>query len=77
MLAMVAVATTACQNEPEVGNTPDGGTREITVKESLANFNRATDVAFEEGDQIGLHIITNEVTSTTPSTPTLVANSWA
>ena len=61
MLAMVAVATTACQNEPEVGNTPDGGTREITVKESLANFNRATDVAFEEGDQIGLHIITNEV----------------
>ena len=60
MLAMVAVVATACQNEPE-GITPDGSAREITVKGSLANFNRATDTAFEEGDQIGLHIITNEV----------------
>ncbi|MBR4851696.1 MAG: fimbrillin family protein [Tidjanibacter sp.] len=60
MLAMVAVVATACQNEPE-GITPDGSAREITVKGSLANFNRATDTAFEEGDQVGLHIITNEV----------------
>lgn len=57
MLAMVAVATTACQNEPE-GIIPEGGAKEICVTPALANFNRATDTAFEEGDKIGLHIVT-------------------
>ena len=57
MLAMVAVATTACQNEPE-NITPNNGQKEIAVSPSLAGFARATDTAFEEGDMIGLHIIT-------------------
>ncbi len=58
-LAMVAVATTACQNEPEEAIKPEQGAKEISVTPALYSFNRATDTAFEEGDQIGLHIITN------------------
>ena len=57
-LAMVAVATTACQNEPEAIN-PEQGAKVIAVTPAFYSFNRATDTAFEEGDQIGLHIITN------------------
>ncbi len=61
MLAMVAVAATACQNEPENEINPDQKGKLISVTHSLDNFSRATDTAFEEGDQIGLHIITDEV----------------
>ena len=57
-LAMVAVATTACQNEPEAIVTPEQGAKVISVTPAFYSFNRATATAFEEGDQIGLHIIT-------------------
>ena len=58
-LAMVALASTACQNEPEAGLTPEQGAKVISVTPSFFSFNRATDTAFEEGDKIGLHIITD------------------
>ncbi len=57
-LAMVAVATTACQNEPEAIN-PEQSAKVISVAPAFYSFNRATATAFEEGDQIGLHILTN------------------
>ncbi|MBQ2796430.1 MAG: fimbrillin family protein [Tidjanibacter sp.] len=59
-LAMVAVATTACQNEPEAIVTPEQGAKVISVTPAFYSFNRATATAFEEGDQIGLHIITTD-----------------
>ncbi|MBR5830118.1 MAG: fimbrillin family protein, partial [Tidjanibacter sp.] len=47
---------TACQ-EPE---TPElGNGKEIAVSAQMYNFTKATDTAFEEGDQIGLHIVTD------------------
>ncbi len=48
-------AVTACQ-EPAETVTPNAG-MEIAVSAQMYNFNRATDTAFEEGDQIGLHIV--------------------
>ncbi len=56
--AVMAIATiaTACQ-EPE---TPElGNGKEIAVSAQMYNFTKATDTAFEEGDQIGLHIVTD------------------
>lgn len=55
----IATAVTACQ-EPETPVTP-GGEMEIAVSAQMYNFTKATDTAFEEGDQIGLHIITDGV----------------
>lgn len=60
MVAVLAVATTACQNEPGTEVNPNQEGKLISVTHSLYNFSRATDTAFEEGDQIGLHIITDE-----------------
>lgn len=48
-------AVTACQ-EPAENVTPNKG-MEIAVSAQMYNFVRATDTAFEEGDQIGLHIV--------------------
>ncbi|MBR3682619.1 MAG: fimbrillin family protein [Tidjanibacter sp.] len=60
MVAVLAVATTACQNEPGTEVNPNQEGKLISVTHSLYSFSRATDTAFEEGDQIGLHIITDE-----------------
>ncbi len=46
---------TACQ-EPVENVTPNAG-MEIAVSAQMYNFTKATDTAFEEGDQIGLHIV--------------------
>ena len=45
---------TACQ-EPVENINPQG--MAISVSAQMYNFTRATDTAFEEGDQIGLHIV--------------------
>lgn len=52
-----AAVATACQ-EPEAPVTPNKGV-EIAVSAQMYNFTKATDSAFEEGDQIGLHVVTN------------------
>lgn len=57
-LAFASIAT-SCNKEPEVV-TPEG--KKISVSAQMYNFTRATDTAFEEGDQIGLHIITPTAT---------------
>ena len=56
VMAIAAVAT-ACQ-QPEEPINPNAP-KEISVSAQMYNFTRATDTAFEEGDQIGLHIVTN------------------
>lgn len=56
----LAVVATACQ-EPMESVTPKGEGMEIAVSAQMYNFAKATDTAFEEGDQIGLHIVTNSV----------------
>lgn len=57
-LAFATIAT-SCNKEPEVV-TPEG--KKISVSAQMYNFTRATDTAFEEGDKIGLHIITPTAT---------------
>ena len=52
-----AAVLTACQ-EPEAPVTPNKG-MEIAVSAQMYNFTKATDSAFEDGDQIGLHVVTN------------------
>ena len=60
-MCLAAVAT-ACQ-EPEESVTPNNGEGlEIAVSAQMYNFNKATDTAFEEGDEIGLHIVIPEGT---------------
>ena len=57
-LAFATIAT-SCNKEPEVV-TPEG--KKISVSAQMYNFTKATDTAFEEGDKIGLHIITPTAT---------------
>lgn len=53
-----AAVATACQ-EPDAPVTPNEK-MEIAVSAQVYNFTKATDTAFEEGDQIGLYIVTPE-----------------
>lgn len=55
-MCLAAVAT-ACQ-EPEAPVTPNGDLK-VAVSAQMYNFTKATDTAFEEGDEIGLHIVTS------------------
>lgn len=55
-MCLMAVAT-ACQ-EPEAPVAPNGDLK-IAVSAQMYNFTKATDTAFEEGDQIGLYVVTN------------------
>lgn len=61
LYAAVFALVIACGNDPEeqpqpapVGKTP------ILLQATLADYGRATDTAFEEGDAIGLYIFTSE-----------------
>lgn len=55
-VAMGAMAVmTACQ-EPVESINPEQGLP-ISVNAQMYNFTKATDTAFEEGDQIGLHVV--------------------
>ena len=54
-MAFMAVMT-ACQ-EPVESINPEG--MAISVSAQMYNFTRATDTAFEEGDHIGLYIVTD------------------
>lgn len=55
-VAMGAMAVmTACQ-EPVENINPEQGLP-ISVNAQMYNFTKATDTAFEEGDQIGLHVV--------------------
>jgi hypothetical protein len=57
-LAMVALAAISCNNREEP--TPQTEQKVISVATSLYNFTKATDTAFESGDAIGVHIISNQ-----------------
>lgn len=57
VMAIAAVAT-ACQ-EPEAPVTPNQEGKAIAVSAQMYNFTKATDTAFEEGDAIGLHVVTD------------------
>ena len=57
-LATIALAATACNNRPEP--TPEPEQKVISVSTSLYSFTKATDTAFESGDAIGVHIISNQ-----------------
>ena len=50
----IATIATACQEPFE---EPTGLGKAISLSAGVDNFVRATDTAFEEGDQIGLHIV--------------------
>ena len=56
-LATIALAATACNNRPEP--TPELEQKVISVATSLYNFTKATDTAFEAGDAIGIHMVTD------------------
>lgn len=52
----VAAVATSCRKNDE---TPKVEGKKIAVSAQMYNFTKATDTAFEEGDAIGLHILTN------------------
>ncbi|MBO5805726.1 MAG: fimbrillin family protein [Tidjanibacter sp.] len=52
----VAAIATSCRKNDE---TPKVEGKQIAVSAQMYNFTKATDTAFEEGDAIGLHILTN------------------
>uniref|UniRef100_UPI0040568B11 fimbrillin family protein n=1 Tax=Alistipes sp. TaxID=1872444 RepID=UPI0040568B11 len=65
LFSLVAMVTllgmTSCKNEePAVTPAPESG-KTISLVAQMANFTRATDTAFEEGDKVGLYIFTPEV----------------
>ena len=57
-LCFAAVATSCRQ----VIDTPTPEGKKISVSAQMYNFTRATDTAFEEGDKVGLHIVTPATT---------------
>lgn len=59
MALCLATLATACK-DPIDEPTPEG--KKISVSAQMYNFTRATDTSFEEGDKIGLHIITPTAT---------------
>ncbi len=60
-LLMAVMGLAACSNGPEEGPVNPSQGDPISLKVSMENFTRATDTAFEEGDQIGLYILTPEL----------------
>lgn len=54
-----ATIATSCGKDIE---TPTAEGKKISVSAQMYNFTRATDTSFEEGDKIGLHIITPTAT---------------
>lgn len=57
-LAMVALAAISCNKNEEPKPQPEQ--KVISVSTSLYSFTKATDTAFESGDAIGVHIISNQ-----------------
>ncbi len=57
-LAMVALAAISCNKNEEP--KPQTEQKVISVSTSLYSFTKATDNAFESGDAIGVHIISNQ-----------------
>ncbi len=61
VVALAGLFLTSCGNDPAQEVTPatkEG--KEISLQASMADFTRATDTAFEQGDQIGLFIFNPE-----------------
>ena len=56
IICFAAIAT-SCETPFEEPQQGDGQAKKISLFSTMANFTRATDTAFEEGDQIGLHIV--------------------
>ena len=61
VVALAGLFLTSCGNDPaqEVAPATKEG-KEISLQASMADFTRATDTAFEQGDQIGLFIFNPE-----------------
>ena len=55
LLASVSLMT-SCEEEPEPEPT---GKKVVSVTATIENYTKATDASFEEGDKIGLHILTD------------------
>lgn len=53
-IAAFAAIATSCETPFE---EPEAQGKIISLRSTMDNFTRATDTAFEEGDQIGLHIV--------------------
>lgn len=56
-------AFTACSNGPDEGPTPVNPAekgQEIVISARMADYTRATDTAFEEGDEVGLFVLLSE-----------------
>ena len=56
LLASVSLVT-SCEEEPEPVNP--NGKKVVSVSATIENYTKATDSSFEEGDKIGLHILTD------------------
>ncbi len=50
----------ACASDPDEPQPAPKGKMQITLQATMADYGRATDTSFEEGDQIGLYIFTPE-----------------
>lgn len=59
MVALAGLLMASCSNDPVQEPAVKQG-KAISLQASMADFTRATDTAFEEGDKIGLYIFTNE-----------------
>ncbi len=62
MVALAGLVMASCSSDPAQELAPAGKNeaKVISLQASMADFTRATDTAFEEGDKIGLYIFTNE-----------------
>lgn len=60
LAALVAFAATSCDKEPEAVKPTDKGAL-ISLTASMNDFTRATATSFEDGDKVGLYILTDKV----------------
>ncbi len=56
MVALSALLMVSCSKDPVQEPAPEAKGMAISLEASMADFTRATDTAFEQGDKIGLYI---------------------
>lgn len=60
MVALMGLVLGSCSKEVEGLNPEQTGVKELSLSTSTADFTRATDTAFEEGDKIGFYMLLPE-----------------
>lgn len=60
MVALMGLVLGSCSKEVEGLNPEQKGAKELSLSTSTADFTRATDTAFEEGDKIGFYMLLPE-----------------